>query len=338
MKTTKIISLLLTASLLMSVSGCALFDKDDKNVLTVAQNYADAILAGDGEEIAEYMVDGDDIEENLVAFLESYDKYEDAYTAIFDSMSYEIDQKSVESSKKNAEASVEITYTMVDYETIYEDVTDDGGKYDDFVEALEDNDGEDTIEITQTINFVLEKGTWLVKDKKEKNFFEVYEFLEAVDGYKWGGAFEAISVEYFEQVLEDTLGFTCSEYYEDLYWTAQYAGGDLKIDIFQQYDLQHASEVFQASYTDRFADILAGGNFDGDYAYEFNGTDGYVVLDGYIDYDQGWFNHNGYMYGGLFFTGDVFVIVLAYTSSSSAHAEVDDFLKALGYPVPADFF
>ena len=75
-----------------------------------------------------------------------------------------------------------------------------------------------------------------------------------------------------------------------------------------------------------------------EYAYEFNGTDGYVVLDGYIDYDQGWFNHNGYMYCGLFFTGDVFVIVLAYTSSSSAHAEVDDFLKALGYPVPADFF
>ena len=338
MKTTKIISLLLTASLLMSVSGCALFDKDDKNVLLVAQNYADAILAGDGEEIAEYMVDGEDIEENLVAFLESYDKYEDAYEAIFDSMSYEIDQKSVESSKKNAEASVEITYTMVDYETIYEDVTDDGGKYDDFVEALEDNDGEDTIEITQTINFVFDEGTWLVKDKKEKNFFEVYEFLEAVDGCRWGGAFEAISVEYFEQVLEETLGFTCSEYYEDLYWTAQYAGNDLKIDIFQQYDLQHASEVFQKSYTDRFADILAGGNFDGDYAYEFNGTDGYVVLDGYVDYDQGWFNHNGYMYGGLFFTGDVFVIVLSYSSSSSSHAEVDDFLKAIGYPVPADFF
>ena len=127
-------------------------DKDDKNVLLVAQNYADAILAGDGEEIAEYMVDGEDIEENLVAFLESYDKYEDAYEAIVDSMSYEIDQKSVESSKKNAEASVEITYTMVDYEIIYEDVTVDVGKYDDFVEALEDNDGEDTIEITQTIN------------------------------------------------------------------------------------------------------------------------------------------------------------------------------------------
>ena len=74
MKTTKIISLLLTASLLMSVSGCALFDKDDKNVLMVAQNYADAILAGVGEEIAEYMVDGDDIEENLVAFLGANDE------------------------------------------------------------------------------------------------------------------------------------------------------------------------------------------------------------------------------------------------------------------------
>ena len=44
------------------------------------------------------------------------------------------------------------------------------------------------------------------------------------------------------------------------------------------------------------------------------------------------------MYGGLFFTGDVFVIVLSYSSSSSSHAEVDDFLKAIGYPVPADFF
>ncbi|MBR6986966.1 MAG: hypothetical protein IKH82_02725 [Clostridiales bacterium] len=338
MKTTKIISSVLAASLLMSVSGCSLFDNDDKNVLLAAKAYADGIISGDSADIAECLVDGDDVEEDIEDFLASYDKCEDAYAAIFDSMSYEIDEKSVVSSKKNAEASVDITYTMVDYETVYEDVTEDGGKYEDFVEALEDNDGEDTIEITQTITFVLEGKEWLVKDKKSKNFYEFYEFYDIVDGFKWGAAFEAITVEYFEQVLEDTLGYTCSEFYEDLYWTAQYAGSDMKIDIFQQYDLSHASEVFQRSYTDRFADVLAQGGFDGDYAYEFNGTDGYVVLDGYIDYDEGWFNHNGYIYGGLYFTGDVFVIVLAYTSSSSAHAEVDEFLKAIGYPVPADLF
>ena len=338
MKTTKIISSVLAASLLMSVSGCSLFDKDDKNVLLAAQAYADAILSGDSADIAEMMVNGDDIEENLEAYFESYDKYEDAYAAIFDSMSYAIDQKSIESSKKNGEASVEITYTMVDYETVYEDVADEGGKFEDFVEALEDNDGEDTIEITQTIKFVLEGKEWLVKDKNSKNLFEVYEFFDAVESFKWGGDFEAISVAFFEDTLYNTLGYSCSEYYEDLYWTAQYAGNDLKIDIFQQYDLSHASEVFERSYTDRFADVLSRGGFDGDYAYEFNGTDGYVVLDGYIDYDEGWFNHNGYIYGGLFFTGDVFVVVLAYTSSSSAHAEVDQFLEALGYPVPGDFF
>ena len=138
MKTTKIISSVLAASLLMSVSGCSLFDNDDKNVLIAAKAYADAMISGDSADIAECLVDGDDVEEDLEDYLASYDKCEDAYAAIFDSMSYEIDEKSVVSSKKNAEASVDITYTMVDYETVYEDVTDDGGKYEDFVEALEE--------------------------------------------------------------------------------------------------------------------------------------------------------------------------------------------------------
>ena len=179
MKTTKIISSVLVASLLMSTSGCSHFDKDDKNVLIAAKAYADAMISGDSGDIAACLVDGDDVEENIEAYLDSYEKCEDAYAAIFDSMSYEIDEKSVVSSKKNAEASVDITYTMVDYETIYEDVTDDGGKFEDFVEALEDNDGEDTIEITQTISFVLEGKEWLVKDKKSKNFFEFYEFYDS---------------------------------------------------------------------------------------------------------------------------------------------------------------
>lgn len=483
----KAISVVLVASMLLSMSGCSLFDKDDKAVLAVAEEYASAVASADVDTIVSLSADGEETElTSYIGDCMDDKKMSDVYDAVLGSISYEIDSKSVVSSKKDASATVDVTYTIPDCEAIYKDVASSGGSLSDFAKAVEDDDGDNTIEISQTIKFVLDGKDWLVKDKNDKNLSEIYEFFgmvavlsvtekyaqavvdlnpegfkdlttydyssefdtffyyyeefgkdelkevyeaidatlsyeiegstlsvngnkasidvvfteiaydtvyndvynaggniddyleaiknnngantyeitqslmfELIDGkwlidsdlydlytvydyyddveyYTWPTStnFEPITMAFFESTLSSTLGYTAKEYYEDLYCTAQYSGNDLKICIFQQYDLKHASEVYNESYYLRFQDILSKGAFSGNYDYAFNGTEGYIILDGYINYDQGWFNHNGYMYGGLFFTGDVFVVVLAYTDDYFAQYQVDTFLQAIGYPYP----
>ena len=109
MNKTKVISSVLTASIILSCCGCSLFDQDNKNVLAAANAYADAVVSGEISDVIELMADGEDFEDELTDYVESSEKLEDVYDAILNSMSYEIDRKSVTSSKKNGEASVEIT-------------------------------------------------------------------------------------------------------------------------------------------------------------------------------------------------------------------------------------
>ncbi len=483
----KAISAVLIASMLLSMSGCALFDKDDKAVLAAAEEYASAVASADMDSVISLSADGEetDFTEYIAGCMDDK-QMGDVFDAILGSITYEIDPESVVSSKKDASASVDITYTIADCETIYKDVASKGGSLADFADAIENDDGDNTVEISQTIKFVLDGKDWLVKDKNDKNLTEVYEFFgmvavlsvteqyakavvnrdfdtlnglatyeygtefesyfsyyedyadpelkevydaindtlsyriegsklsvngnkasidvtfievayntvyndvysaggnlddfiaaiksnngmntyeitqslnfELIDGkwlidsdlydlysyydyyaaveyYTWptSSSFEPITMSFFESTLSSTLGYTAKEYFEDLYCTAQYTGNDLKICIFQQYDLKHASEVYNESYYLRFQDIISKGAFSGSYDYAFSGTEGYIILDGYINYDQGWFNHNGYIYGGLFFTGDVFVVVLAYTNDFTAQYQVDMFLQAIGYPTP----
>ena len=174
----KIVASVLCLSMLASLGGCALFDKDDEAVLAVADEYAEAVTKAKVSDVAELLVDGEDAEDELNAFTSGngadvIEEYGDICDAIADTLSYEIDTESVESSKKNAEASVTVTYTVVDYEAVYEQVKEDGGDAQDLINALGDGD---TVEIEQTMNLELVDGEWLVKDKKNKNLEEVWAF------------------------------------------------------------------------------------------------------------------------------------------------------------------
>ena len=170
----KIVASVLCLSMLASLGGCALFDKDDEAVLAVADEYAEAVTKAKVSDVAELLVDGEDAEDELNAFTSGngaavIEEYGDICDAIADTLSYEIDTESVESSKKNAEASVTVTYTVVDYEAVYEQVKEDGGDAQDLIDALGDGD---TVEIEQTMNLELVDGEWLVKDKNNKNKLE----------------------------------------------------------------------------------------------------------------------------------------------------------------------
>ena len=185
----------ISVAMLASLSGCAMFDKDDEAVLKVAEDYATAVTKVKAGDIVELLADpDDDLQESIEQFVET-DGYGDDYAAICNAiagtLSYEIDEESVESSKKKGEASVAITFSVADYQAAYEDVTADGGDLDAFISAIEDAD---KTEIEQTIEFVLEDDGWLVDDSSAENVHDIYEFY--IDAFDF--TFTAPLIDYVE--------------------------------------------------------------------------------------------------------------------------------------------
>ena len=172
-----------SVAMIASLSGCAMFDKDDDAVLAVAEDYAEAVVKIKPADIVSLLVDpDDDLQESIEAFVET-EGYGDDYAAICDAiagtLAYEIDEESVESSKKKGEASVDITFSIADYEAAYEEVSENGGDLDAFIDAIGDAD---KTEFNQTIEFSYEDDEWLVDDSGAENVQELYQFyLDAFD-------------------------------------------------------------------------------------------------------------------------------------------------------------
>ena len=263
MKLRKMTAAVLSVSMLASLSGCALFDKDDEAVLAVADDYASAVAKVKVGDIIDLLVDGDEVEDSLNDLVTTDaglygEDYEAICNAIASTLSYEIDEESVESSKKNAEASVNVTYTLVDYDAVYETITDEGGDVDAFVDALKSDDA-DTQDISITLELVLEDDEWLVEDKNGKDIQKVYAFYvdafdltfapalaEYVDDVIWyyadgstytnentieldiiptSGEGEEITWEfYYEYYRDGQLIYTSDTCYDQGYWIEAYYG------------------------------------------------------------------------------------------------------------------
>ena len=184
MKREKIIAAVLAASMALSLTGC---DSDNENVIKVAEDYAEALISLDIDDIAGLMEDEDEAAEELARIEEICDAdpdLEDAFAAVSESMTYEIDDKSVVSSKKDKEASVDIVFTLADYEAIHEEIEAEDGDLEAYIDALEDPD--ETVEVKVTVKFVLVKDKWLVKDKNFKNLNKVLGFIDVISEYSWG--------------------------------------------------------------------------------------------------------------------------------------------------------
>ena len=328
----KLISSVLAASVLLSMSGCSLFDSDNKAVLAVVDEYCQAILKADADDIVDVMVDGDDYEYLMNSFFDNFTRnkqMEDAYEAIKDSMSYKINKASAHSSKKDKKASVDVVYTMVDYEEIYDIVSDDDGDLDDFIDALEDDKGAHTIEIKQTVELKMKRDKWLVDDDDLDNFYEVYEFFQDVSHLSWCG-FEEISIKQMENALQQAIGSDYQyNYYSDsasYYDYASYWGDEVSIYMYIYDDASDAAEEFEYFFYEDLVDDIKSKDFQGFSEYNFSGTDGYIIFDGL------WYGDD--YYGGFFFTGNMVLGCYTYSSRNSAKSTVDSFLNAIGYPTP----
>ena len=144
------------------------------------------------------------------------------------------------------------------------------------------------------------------------------------------GKLKAYTAEEIEDILIDVAGASHSNFYTydmtDLE-TLYYYDGSLSVDMQIYSDCDDALEDFEDLYYEMIDEFDAG-NFDGEYSYGFDGESGYVVVDGTL-HDGYW---NEYSYGGIYLTENTIIIVSADSNSSSAKADVDAVITALGYP------
>ena len=329
MKKQKFVSSILIASMLLSLCSCS---GDNKTVLAVADAYAQAVAGFDTDDIADLM-DGDTAQNALERFEAVYDdnsKLKPAYDAVLGSITYEIDKKSVESSKKDKKASVEITYTLVDYEAVYDEVFDDGGTIDDFIAALEDNDGKDTVEITQKLEFSYRGDKWLVKDKKLKAINEIYAFLDDMPEYGWGN-FRDISSKDFKNAIKRVFQVDDEDIYESSFTdSVEFSYDD--DNVMTSYAKYHNKEDASREFADMFSSIemqLYRSDNNGKYVYSNNGEIGYLLLNNVYFED-----FEGYMYGGVYMKGDTLILVLVLSTDIPDHTQADQLLDELGYPKP----
>ena len=174
----KLIAAVISASMLFSLVGCA-SDKDDEGVLKAAEDYAAAVSKVKVGDITGLMVDGADYEDAIEVYTTGSEVITptdwDAFVStIAGTITYEIDAETVTSSKKEASGSVDITWTLVDSNAIYDQITEEGGDADDFLDALSADDAP-TVSITQTLSLKLVDEVWLIDDDTD-GLYEVYEF------------------------------------------------------------------------------------------------------------------------------------------------------------------
>ncbi|MBR6986964.1 MAG: hypothetical protein IKH82_02715 [Clostridiales bacterium] len=332
----KAISAVLVASMLLSMSGCALFDKDDKAVLAVVKEYANAMVNADAGDIVDFMLNGDDYEKEFKSYFNTCTgKSKDVCEAIADTMSYQIINGSVHSSKKDKRASVEIVYTMVDYEEIYENVSDDNGNIYDFIDEIEADGGNTTIEIKQKIDLVFKHDEWLVDDDDNENFYELFEYYKNVSEYDWCH-FDVISIEDFHRALKNALGRDYDEdcyIYDDsisfygVYAYYAYYEAECTFMIYEYSEQSLASSYFEDLYN-AFLDDIENGNVEGAYIYYFDRYKGYLLINGKIDGKES--------YGGYYLKDDTVLGIVVYDPPKNAYNVVDSILDSLGYTGPAD--
>ena len=281
----KAVSLTITSALVFSMAGCSLGDKSKEEVLEVAEDYAKNLAACKISKLAKATVedfddDKDEWEERLT--FSSGDFYDDdtaeAVSAIADTISYEIDEESVEASKKSGEGSVTVVFSIADYEPLVGD--EDLVRIDDFLDALDDAD---TTEIEISIEFEKEDEEWLCSNYEEV-FEELYAFTDAdydftipltdyIRGVEWyGGDGDGnyVNTNYIDCYLN--MDYDAPIDYSDIYYTVEYNGQNIFTE--NCYGEAYLSVWDLDDYTDPSGMFLA----EGVYTITFHTGDGTEIF------------------------------------------------------------
>ena len=195
----------LAGAMTLSCASCALFGPNKKEIVEAADTFAGTLLKQDAGKIIKLTTedeDSDAAEALEMIFDDSLysDDQKKFIDAVSDTITYEVDEESVEVDKE--EASADVTFTMVDYEKALDGDFED---IDAVLDALEDC--EDTKDVEVTIEFEKDDDEWLVSNIDDDKFGDIFEFyiyelnimpaVEVTDSDCWTGTSGLISEVYF---------------------------------------------------------------------------------------------------------------------------------------------
>ena len=170
----KTASIVVASAMLLSLTGC---DKANDQVLEAVDSYAAAVKDGKFDKIEKKSTDIKDSEAEDIQDLISFADYSGNKYAIFEAIkgtiTYTVDEDSVDASSKSEDGVVDVVFTMADYESLFEEGFN---SVDDLIDAIED--AEETIDVKVTVEFELDGEDWLVSNTAEV-VDEVYSFVYA---------------------------------------------------------------------------------------------------------------------------------------------------------------
>ena len=221
----------LAGAMAFSCASCALFGPNKKEIVEAADTFAGTLLKQDAGKIIKLTTEDEDsdVAEALEMIFDEETLSDDQkkfIDAVSDTITYEVDEESVEVSKE--EASVDVKFSMVDYEKALEvDVAD----IDEVLDLLDDC--EDIKEVEITLEFEKDDDEWLLSNIDDEEFGELFDYYiyelnltpaVAVDYTDiWPGTSGIISEVYF---IDDITAYESSLTY-DVYFNGSLVDSNL---------------------------------------------------------------------------------------------------------------
>ncbi|MCR5060804.1 MAG: hypothetical protein K6A80_07225 [Saccharofermentans sp.] len=196
--TKRMIALTAAVSMVLPLAGC--MDKNKPVIIENADSYAASLIDMSAKSLRKASVEDDD--DFFADLSEDFDDWTsgddgEVFEAIKDKITYEVDEDSYQLGKKKDEASIDVVFHVVDWESL----EDDEDAYEDIDTYLDAIEGSEEMEdVTITFEFELDGDDWLVA-----NFEEICD-----DFY---GSFNGASapVDYTAMVDRTTWYYTTSE-------------------------------------------------------------------------------------------------------------------------------
>lgn len=171
----RLVAAALAGAMAVSCASCMLIGgPNKKEIVEAADTFASALLKQDAGKVVKLTnekKDSDAAEALDVLWDESMysDEQNEFNKAVADTITYEVDEESVEVDKE--EASVDVVFTLVDYEKA---LKDDYSDIDEVLDLIGDCD--DTKEVTITFEFEKDDDEWLLTNLKDKGFGKLFDY------------------------------------------------------------------------------------------------------------------------------------------------------------------
>lgn len=205
----RLVAGVLAAATALSFASCALFGTS-KEIVDAADIFAATVIKGNAKKIIKLTTEkkSSDAAAELGALLNknNYSSNQKEFIdAVADTMTYEVKSDTVKSDKERG--SVDVVFTMVDYEKAIKD--GDCEDIDDVIDALKDC--EDTMDVTVGLEFKNKGDKWLVDNIDDKDFEDLFEFYtydigsDSVDvyGYEYDDTDYCDDTDYFDSLYKD---------------------------------------------------------------------------------------------------------------------------------------